>query len=80
VNIGNPNEFTVLELAHHVLAATGSSSEIIFEPLPEDDPTQRRPDITLAKTVLGWEPEVSLSEGLERTVAWFAGLLGRQVS
>jgi nucleoside-diphosphate-sugar epimerase len=49
----------------------------MFEPLPEDDPTQRRPDITLAKTLLGWEPIVPLSEGLERTVAWFADLLGR---
>jgi dTDP-glucose 4,6-dehydratase len=79
VNIGNPQEFTVLELAHQVLAATGSSSEFIFEPLPIDDPTQRRPDITLARTLLDWEPRVPLSEGLERTVAWFAEEL-RKVS
>ena len=73
VNIGNPNEFTVLELAEKVLAVTGSSSEIVYEPLPVDDPTQRKPDISLAKRVLGWEPRVPLEEGLRRTAAWFAG-------
>jgi dTDP-glucose 4,6-dehydratase len=78
VNIGNPQEFTVLELAKQVLAVTGSASDLIFEPLPEDDPIQRRPDITLARTVLGWEPKVPLAEGLERTAAWFAALLKRQ--
>ena len=67
VNIGNPDEFTILELAEIVLEVTGSSSEIVFEPLPVDDPTQRRPDITLARERLGWEPEVPLREGLERT-------------
>jgi nucleoside-diphosphate-sugar epimerase len=61
-----------------VLAVTGSASDLIFEPLPEDDPIQRRPDITLARTVLGWEPKVPLAEGLERTAAWFAALLKRQ--
>jgi dTDP-glucose 4,6-dehydratase len=71
VNIGNPHEFTVLELAHAVIELTGSGSEIRFEPLPIDDPTQRKPDITLAGNVLGWNPEVSLREGLERTAAWF---------
>ena len=71
INIGNPGEFTMLELAQHVLAVTGSSSEIVFRPLPQDDPTQRRPDITLAREKLGWEPRVQLREGLERTAAWF---------
>jgi dTDP-glucose 4,6-dehydratase len=72
VNIGNPNEFTMLELAQQVLAVTGSASELRFEPLPADDPTQRKPDITLARDVLGWEPRVELAEGLERTIPWLA--------
>ncbi|MBV8161876.1 MAG: SDR family oxidoreductase [Acidimicrobiia bacterium] len=72
MNIGNPNEFTVLELAQKVLAVTGSSSEIVYDPLPVDDPTQRRPDISLARRVLGWEPRVPLEEGLRRTAAWLA--------
>jgi dTDP-glucose 4,6-dehydratase len=72
VNIGNPNEFTMLELAQQVLAVTGSASELRFEPLPADDPTQRQPDITLARDVLGWEPRVELAEGLERTIPWLA--------
>ncbi len=76
VNIGNPNEFTVRELADLVLEVTGSSSEIVYEPLPVDDPTQRQPDITLARTALGWEPQVQLREGLERTAAWFRQSLG----
>jgi dTDP-glucose 4,6-dehydratase len=71
MNIGNPNEFTILELARTVLEVTGSSSEIAFEPLPEDDPTQRQPDITLAREVLGWEPQVQLKEGLTRTYEWY---------
>ncbi len=71
VNIGNPNEFTMLELATRVLAMTGSSSEIEFLPLPEDDPNRRRPDISLAKAVLGWEPQVSLDQGLEKTIAYY---------
>jgi dTDP-glucose 4,6-dehydratase len=71
VNIGNPHEFTVLELAHLVLEMTASSSEIRFEPLPVDDPSHRQPDISLARRVLGWEPEVQLREGLERTIPWF---------
>jgi dTDP-glucose 4,6-dehydratase len=69
VNIGNPNEFTLLELAETVLEVTGSSSEIVYEALPIDDPKQRQPDITLAKEVLGWEPAIELREGLERTIA-----------
>jgi dTDP-glucose 4,6-dehydratase len=69
VNLGNPNEFTLLELANVVLEATGSQSEIVFEALPEDDPQVRQPDITRARQILGWEPEVSLAEGLRRTLA-----------
>jgi dTDP-glucose 4,6-dehydratase len=72
VNIGNPNELTVLELAHAVLALTGSSSPIVNEPLPTDDPSRRRPDITVARRELGWEPVVALEEGLRRTAEFFA--------
>jgi dTDP-glucose 4,6-dehydratase len=71
VNIGNPAEFTILELARAVLAATGSSSEIVFEALPVDDPTRRCPDISLAREVLGWKPEIDLATGLARTHAWY---------
>ena len=75
VNVGNPNEFTMLELASLVLKVTGSQSEIVHEPLPVDDPTQRRPDISLAKKLFGWEPTVDLAEGLERTAAYFREVL-----
>ncbi len=68
VNVGNPDEFTLLELAETVIEVTGSSSEIVYEALPTDDPKQRRPDITLAKEILGWEPTVVLREGLQRTI------------
>jgi len=68
VNIGNPNEFTLLELAHAVIEATGSASEIVFEALPTDDPQVRRPDITRARDLLGWEPAVELREGLRKTI------------
>jgi dTDP-glucose 4,6-dehydratase len=68
VNIGNPDEFTLLELAETVREVTSSSSEIVFEELPVDDPKQRRPDIALARELLGWAPEVALREGLERTI------------
>jgi dTDP-glucose 4,6-dehydratase len=68
VNIGNPDEFTLLELAEIVKELTGSTSELIFEALPEDDPKQRKPNITLAQELLGWSPEVSLREGLQRTI------------
>jgi dTDP-glucose 4,6-dehydratase len=71
VNIGNPSEFTILELAEAVIEVTGSSSDIVFEPLPVDDPTQRRPDISLARSLLGWEPDVQLREGLTRTYEWY---------
>jgi dTDP-glucose 4,6-dehydratase len=72
VNIGNPEERTVAELAQLVIALTGSSSPIVHEPLPVDDPTRRRPDISVARAQLGWAPEVPLEEGLRRTAAWFA--------
>jgi dTDP-glucose 4,6-dehydratase len=75
VNIGNPEEFTVRELAHIVLEVTGSSSEIIYEPLPIDDPAQRRPDIGLARRLLGWEPKVELRDGLVRTAEYFRTIL-----
>jgi nucleoside-diphosphate-sugar epimerase len=71
VNIGNPDERTVMELANLVLEVTASSSEVVFEALPTDDPTRRRPDITLARTELGWEPRVELRDGLARTMEWF---------
>ncbi|HAS10020.1 MAG TPA: NAD-dependent dehydratase, partial [Acidimicrobiaceae bacterium] len=75
INIGNPGEFTMVELAELVLELTGSSSEIVHEPLPVDDPTQRKPDITKARELLGWEPEVELREGLQRTIEHFARLV-----
>ena len=71
VNTGNPGEFTVRELAEKVIALTGSRSKIVYKPLPADDPTQRRPDITLAKAELGWEPHIRLDEGLQKTIAYF---------
>ena len=73
VNIGNPGEFTMIECAHEVLAVTGSKSEIVHMPLPQDDPTRRRPDITKARTLLGWEPKISLREGLEKSLDYFRG-------
>jgi dTDP-glucose 4,6-dehydratase len=76
VNIGNPAEHTVRELAEMVREVTGSPSEIVYEPLPVDDPIQRQPDITLARETLGWEPRVGLREGLERTASWFRDVLG----
>lgn len=76
MNIGSPNEFTMLELAEVVLNATGSSSDIVWRDLPEDDPKQRQPDITLARAVLGWEPKVPLAEGIDHTVAYFRSLPG----
>ncbi|HWA99455.1 MAG TPA: UDP-glucuronic acid decarboxylase family protein [Pirellulales bacterium] len=74
VNLGNPGEFTILELAEQVLKHTKSKSKIVHKPLPADDPTQRRPDISLAKAKLGWEPKVPLAEGLPRTIEWFRGI------
>ncbi len=75
VNIGNPGEFTMLELAQKIIDLTGSSSKIVFEPLPQDDPMQRRPVINLAKKELSWEPTVNLEEGLKKTIAYFDDLL-----
>jgi dTDP-glucose 4,6-dehydratase len=75
INIGNPAEFTMLELADVVREVTGSDSELVHEPLPVDDPTQRRPDITLARELLGWDPRVELRDGLSRTAAYFRGLV-----
>jgi dTDP-glucose 4,6-dehydratase len=74
-NIGNPGEFTVRQLADHVLALTGSRSEIVYRPLPEDDPRVRQPDISRARQLLGWEPCVPLDEGLTRTIAYFHEVL-----
>ena len=75
VNLGNPKEFTILELAQKIIEMTKSESKIIFEKLPQDDPIQRKPDITLAKQKLGWEPKIELSEGLRTTVSYFKEIL-----
>jgi UDP-glucuronate decarboxylase len=75
VNIGNPNEFTMLELAEKVISLTGSNSKIIHMPLPADDPTQRQPDISLAKKELGWEPKIMLDEGLVKTINYFKSII-----
>ena len=75
VNIGNPGEFTMLELAKEVLELTGSKSKIVYKPLPGDDPKMRRPDISLAKEALGWEPTIPLRKGLEKTIVYFDNLL-----
>ena len=71
VNLGNPNEFTVLELAKKVIELTGSTSAIVFKELPQDDPSQRKPDLRLAKEKLAWEPEIQLEDGLKKTIAYF---------
>ena len=75
VNLGNPNEFTILELAEKTLQLTGSRSTIVHKPLPEDDPVQRQPDITLARKVLDWQPAIQLEEGLDRTIRYFQSIL-----
>ncbi len=77
INIGNPGEFTMLELAEIIIELTGSPGVLIHESLPRDDPKQRQPDITLAKQHLGWEPAIQLREGLEKTIPYFAELLAR---
>ena len=74
LNLGNPEEFTVLELAEHVLKLTGSKSKLVFQPLPPDDPAKRRPDITMAERELGWRPQVSLRDGLVKTIEWFRSI------
>jgi dTDP-glucose 4,6-dehydratase len=75
VNIGNPQEWTILECAQEVQSVIGSRSEIVFKPLPQDDPTRRRPDITRAKELLGWSPKVDLREGLERSIQYFTACI-----
>ena len=74
VNLGNPHEFTIHQLAELVLEMIDTKSKIVYRPLPMDDPTQRRPDITLAKRYLNWEPAVELREGLQKTIDWFRSI------
>ena len=74
MNLGNPGEFTIKQLAEKVIELTGSSSDIVYLPLPSDDPLKRKPDISLAKEKLGWEPKIPLEEGLAKTVEYFANL------
>ena len=78
INIGNPGEFSIRELAEQVIELTGSKSNLVFRPLPQDDPKQRRPDITKAQQILGWEPKVQLRDGLTKTIAYFDGMLAGQ--
>jgi UDP-glucuronate decarboxylase len=80
INLGNPDECSILELAHRVLKITGSKSKIVFNPLPQDDPQKRRPDITLARDILKWHPKVSLEEGLPKVVDYFDNLLRSAVA
>ncbi|MBW2177799.1 MAG: GDP-mannose 4,6-dehydratase, partial [Deltaproteobacteria bacterium] len=75
VNLGNSREFTIKQLAETILELTGSSSRLVYKPLPEDDPQQRRPDISLAKKILAWEPSVQLKDGLRKTIQYFADML-----
>ena len=75
INTGNPNEFSINELAKKIISMTQSRSELIFRPLPSDDPTQRKPDISLAKEKLGWSPEINLNEGLEKTISYFKEMI-----
>jgi UDP-glucuronate decarboxylase len=75
VNLGNPGEFSILELAHKVIELTNSKSKIVFNPLPEDDPTQRQPDISLARSSLSWNPNISLGEGLKKTIEYFKNMI-----
>jgi UDP-glucuronate decarboxylase len=76
LNLGNPGEFTMLELAEKVLHFTGSSSKLVFLPLPQDDPRQRQPDISRTRGQLDWSPKVELDEGLQKTIAYFKKILG----
>jgi UDP-glucuronate decarboxylase len=75
MNIGNPTEFTMLQLAEKVINMTGTSSKIVYEKLPEDDPLQRKPDITLAQSVLNWNPSIELEEGLTHTIQYFKSII-----
>jgi UDP-glucuronate decarboxylase len=74
INMGNPGEYTIKELAEMIIELTGSQSKLVYKPLPADDPTRRRPDITLAKKHLQWEPKIPLREGLSKTIAWFKSI------
>ena len=74
VNLGNPHELTMLELAENVLKLTGAKVKVVHQPLPSDDPRQRRPDISLAREKLGWEPKIELAEGLAHTITYFRAL------
>jgi nucleoside-diphosphate-sugar epimerase len=76
VNIGNPVEMTIKQIAETIISMTGSTSKIVYRPLPTDDPKQRRPDITRARTLLGWEPKVQLEEGLIKTIEYFRTKVG----
>jgi dTDP-glucose 4,6-dehydratase len=80
VNIGNPNEFTILECAQMVLKMTGSKSKIRYEPLPQDDPRQRRPDITKARQLLGWEPKINLDPGMRLSLDYFKKAVAEEVA
>jgi UDP-glucuronate decarboxylase len=75
INLGNPNEFTMLELAEQVIRLTGSKSKLRFEPLPQDDPKQRQPDISKAKSILDWEPKIQLEEGLKLSIDYFKSVI-----
>ncbi|HQB48147.1 MAG TPA: SDR family NAD-dependent epimerase/dehydratase, partial [Bacteroidales bacterium] len=75
INIGNPEEFTIHQLAETVVRMTGSKSKIVYHPLPSDDPLQRKPDISKARQLLGWEPKIKLEEGLMKTIEYFRNLL-----
>jgi UDP-glucuronate decarboxylase len=77
VNVGNPTETSVLEFAKRIIEYTGSRSKVVFRPLPSDDPKQRKPDITLARNLLGWEPTIPLEQGLKRTIEYFKGVIGQ---
>ena len=80
VNIGNPEEWTILDCAVEILNVTGAKQNIVFRPLPQDDPTRRRPDIHKAKTLLGWQPKVKLREGLELSLEYFRSCLEKQLA
>ena len=79
VNIGNPREFTIKELAERIVMLSGSSSKLVYKPLPVDDPKQRQPDITLAREKLGWEPKIRLDEGLTRMISFFERQLKQEI-
>ncbi|MFN7178743.1 UDP-glucuronic acid decarboxylase family protein [Hyphomonas sp.] len=80
INIGNPGEFTIRQLAEQVIDLTGSKSQLVFRPLPQDDPKQRQPNITKAREILGWEPTVQLRDGLSKTIAYFDGMLSGRMA